>query len=485
VVRERWGTIRSIGDSLNQGRDTSLNYRGGAIVLGGMCRVNAAHRLKTSVTEGGSVAQNQGYRIHRGGDPDPSEPAGVRRHPARAVSAGQDPCREEALDEVVAVAKIHRKAANRLLRRAPRLRPTPAPGGRPREYGPAVATAAEVLWQASGRISAHRLHPFVSELLERLVRCGELRVPPAVEKQLRQASRPTLTRLLAPARAKFPRRGATLTPPGGWLRQEILIRTFTDWDDARPGFCEIDLVAHCGRSEPPRILWGLHSLKGWGHGQTKQVFPRSAGPGRPNGPGAAGQARLPVGGDHLDRGEDRLYGGDFAQLGAAGRAGCGPPPRADDGGTGTAQAARARELRVAAGERDPAEGVGVFRPGGARPPSEVMVGFIDAHRETYGVEPICGGLPIAPALYYELTAREREPAREPTRTRRDASLGEHVGRVWRENREVYGVRKVWKQLQREGHPVARCTVGRLMRQLGLRGAVRGRKFKATTIVRPE
>jgi putative transposase len=110
-----------------------------------------------------------------------------------------------------------------------------------------------------------------------------------------------------------------------------------------------------------------------------------------------------------------------------------------------------------------------------------MVGFIDAHRETYGVEPICGVLPIAPSVYYELKAREREPAREPTRTRRDASLGEHVGRVWRENREVYGVRKVWKHLQREGPAVARCTVGRLLRQLGLRGAARGRKFKATTI----
>jgi hypothetical protein len=152
------------------------------------------------------------------------------------------------LDEVVAVTGLHRKAAIRLLRRAARLRATPGSGGRPREYGPDVAAAAEVLWEASGRIGPHRLQPFVAELLERLVRCGEVTVAPAVEKRVRQASRATLTRLLAPARARLPRRGATLTHPSAWLRHEIPIRTFTEWDDARPGFCEVDLVAHCGSS---------------------------------------------------------------------------------------------------------------------------------------------------------------------------------------------------------------------------------------------
>ena len=156
--------------------------------------------------------------------------------------------KRQLLDEVVAVTGIHRKAAIRLLRRAPRPRAMPGPGGRPREYGPAVGAAAEVLWQASGRIGAHRLHPFVSELLDRLVQYGELPLAPDVEKRLRQASRPTLARLLAPARAQYPRRGAASTRPGTWLRQEIPIRTFTEWDDARPGFCEVDLVAHCGNS---------------------------------------------------------------------------------------------------------------------------------------------------------------------------------------------------------------------------------------------
>src|SRR5712664_1442188 len=110
-----------------------------------------------------------------------------------------------------------------------------------------------------------------------------------------------------------------------------------------------------------------------------------------------------------------------------------------------------------------------------------MVGFIDDHRETFGVEPICAVLPIAPSLYYELKARERDPHRRPARARRDEELCEHVRRVWRENREVYGVRKVWKQLRREGQAVARCTVARLMRRLGLAGVVRGRKFTVTTI----
>jgi putative transposase len=109
-----------------------------------------------------------------------------------------------------------------------------------------------------------------------------------------------------------------------------------------------------------------------------------------------------------------------------------------------------------------------------------MVGFIDEHREQFGVEPICAVLPIAPSLYYALKARERDPQRRPARAQRDEGLGEHVQRVWREHREVYGVRKVWKQLRREGHAVARCTVARLMRRRGLAGVVRGRKFTVTT-----
>jgi putative transposase len=111
-----------------------------------------------------------------------------------------------------------------------------------------------------------------------------------------------------------------------------------------------------------------------------------------------------------------------------------------------------------------------------------MVAFIDDHREMYGVEPICSVLPIAPSSYYEHKARQTDPSRLPERLVRDIELRAEVERVWKENRSVYGARKVWLQLQREGFEVARCTVERLMRRMGLHGVVRGRRYKVTTIV---
>ena len=108
-----------------------------------------------------------------------------------------------------------------------------------------------------------------------------------------------------------------------------------------------------------------------------------------------------------------------------------------------------------------------------------MVAFIDAHREAYGVEPICAMLPIAPSTYDEQKARQADPRRQPARVHRDAALRPQIERVWRMHRRVYGVKKVWKQLGREGIPVARCTVARLMGTLGLRGVVRGRRVRTT------
>lgn len=110
-----------------------------------------------------------------------------------------------------------------------------------------------------------------------------------------------------------------------------------------------------------------------------------------------------------------------------------------------------------------------------------MVAFIDAHRDEYGVEPICKLLPIAPSTYYELKARQTDPQRVPARIRRDAELKPQIQRVWRENFCAYGAHKTWKQLNREKIRVARCTVQRLMRQLGLCGVKRGKAFKITTI----
>jgi transposase InsO family protein len=109
-----------------------------------------------------------------------------------------------------------------------------------------------------------------------------------------------------------------------------------------------------------------------------------------------------------------------------------------------------------------------------------MVAFIDKHRGEFGVEPICAEVPIAPSTYYALKSKQADPSKRSPRAKRDAELRPEIERVWKENLEVYGAEKVWKQLNRESVPVARCTVERLMRDLGLQGAVRGRAFKVTT-----
>ena len=113
----------------------------------------------------------------------------------------------------------------------------------------------------------------------------------------------------------------------------------------------------------------------------------------------------------------------------------------------------------------------------------MMVKFIDAERAEYGVESICRVIPIAPSVYYEAKAREVDYLRIPLRLRYDEVMREEIRQVWKDNYEVYGARKVWHQLKRDGFRVARCTVERLMRSMGLQGAVRGRKEK-TTIPKP-
>ena len=108
-----------------------------------------------------------------------------------------------------------------------------------------------------------------------------------------------------------------------------------------------------------------------------------------------------------------------------------------------------------------------------------MIAFIDDHRVTSGVEPICKVLPIAPSTYHDRVAKRHDPSKLSARAKRDAALKVEVRRVFEENFRVYGVRKVWRQLQREGTGVARCTVTRLMRQMGLEGAIRGKPVRTT------
>lgn len=108
-----------------------------------------------------------------------------------------------------------------------------------------------------------------------------------------------------------------------------------------------------------------------------------------------------------------------------------------------------------------------------------MIAFIDDNRQEYGVEPICRVLPIAPSTYHDHAAKKRDPSLLSERASRDETLKIEIKRVFSENFCVYGVRKVWLQLRREAFSTARCTVERLMQQMGLRGVIRGKPVRTT------
>lgn len=108
-----------------------------------------------------------------------------------------------------------------------------------------------------------------------------------------------------------------------------------------------------------------------------------------------------------------------------------------------------------------------------------MVSFIDAHRGEHGVEPIYKLLPIAPSTYHAHVAKRVDPARLSDRARRDQALRLEVRRIFEENWRVYGVRKVWRQLRWEGFDLARCTVSRLIKAMGIQGAIRGKPHRTT------
>ncbi|WP_373281464.1 IS3 family transposase [Herbaspirillum rubrisubalbicans] len=122
---------------------------------------------------------------------------------------------------------------------------------------------------------------------------------------------------------------------------------------------------------------------------------------------------------------------------------------------------------------------GFFRAGGARPQTEVVNTYIDRYRDIHGVEPICKVLQVAPSAYRRYAARQRNPQLCCARSKRDAVLRVEISRVWHANMRVYGADKVWRQLNREGVSIARCTVERLMRKQGLQGARRGKQLRTT------
>ncbi len=138
--------------------------------------------------------------------------------------------------------------------------------GRPVEYGPEVSAAVRVVHEAAGGIGAKRLHPFVGELASRLAAFGELEVDAGTEALLRRASAATLERMLAADQVPVRARSKSLTKPGTTLRSRIAVRTFRDWDDASPGFVEVDTVAHCGPTSEGFHLWTVMAVDvatGW------------------------------------------------------------------------------------------------------------------------------------------------------------------------------------------------------------------------------
>ena len=151
------------------------------------------------------------------------------------------------LDEVTEVTGHHRKGVIRLLRRGWNSGAVDR-RGRTRQYGSEVAAALKAAWESGDRMCSRRLQPFLPELVEVLERHGEMTVSDEVKDQLCRMSASTIDRVLKPHRHRGLRRPFSTTKPGSLLKAAIPIRTFADWDDKRPGFLEIDLVAHCGES---------------------------------------------------------------------------------------------------------------------------------------------------------------------------------------------------------------------------------------------
>nr|WP_187439883.1 IS3 family transposase [Escherichia coli] len=155
-----------------------------------------------------------------------------------------------------------------------------------------------------------------------------------------------------------------------------------------------------------------------------------------------------------------------------------------DGGLTTAERQRLKELERENRELRRSNDIlrqasAYFGEGGVRPPLEKMMPLLDKLREQYGVGPLCSELHIAPSTYYHCQQQRHHPDKRSARAQHDDWLKKEIQRVYDENHKVYGVRKVWRQLLREGIRVARCTVARLMAVMGLAGVLRGKKVRTT------
>ncbi len=169
------------------------------------------------------------------------------------------------LDEFTKVIGCHRKAAIRLFRRGNQPRPNKK-RGRHRQYSAVIAGALRMVWEVTDRLCSKRLHPFLPELVKVLRRHGDRTITTEIEAQLCRMSPSTIDRLLHPYRRLGGRRPFSTTKPGSLLKRAIPIRTFTDWQEDRSGFLEIDLVSHCGDNTDGlylTIICAVDVASGW------------------------------------------------------------------------------------------------------------------------------------------------------------------------------------------------------------------------------
>jgi hypothetical protein len=173
--------------------------------------------------------------------------------------------KQRILDEFVTITGYHRKYAVRIMSHPGHQKHSRKPG-RKKVYQGEVVVALEQIWEICGRICSKRLHPFLPEMIRVLERCGELYLPTHIQRLLLNMSRSTIDRCLASARRQEHPHGLSTTKPGTLLKKAIPVHTYTPWDEQRPGFLEIDLVAHCGpTSEGPYIstLTSVDICTGW------------------------------------------------------------------------------------------------------------------------------------------------------------------------------------------------------------------------------
>lgn len=211
--------------------------------------------------------------------------------------------RTQIIDEVVQVTGWHRKSVIRRFNmpaNSHKKRP-----GRPERYGSQVGTAVYQLWVASGQLCSILLHPFLPQLISSLRRHGQLVLDPTIEDLVLSLSRSTLERLLAPRRGPRRIHGQSTTRPGTLLRAQIPLRTWSEWDDATPGFVEIDLLSHAGESAEGFFLYTLTMVDvatGWT--ELEPVW----GKGEARVGGAIHRARMrlpfPLKGVHSDNGSE-------------------------------------------------------------------------------------------------------------------------------------------------------------------------------------